>query len=436
MPRRSPLWFLACLLALATGLALLRTGELLTSSAPLVSAPSVSPAVAANAAVVRRFYAAVNGFVHDGDATALDAVVAPDFLDHVNRPGLPATRSGLLSYLGALRATFPALRLTVASAVADQTGGRVLAQVRLDGTASGDALGLPLPADTVWGPFDAFRVAAGQVREHWGSRDPSIVEQTLAQAHLALPTGPQHVVTLDRLSFPPRAVQATQPLTEPRLDYVESGTLDVAVGSRSAAPAEVWGARGSEPAATIAAGSAATVSSGDVLVLPKGATFTARIASRDSTSLLEVDMSAGEMYPSMELWPDDIFSPDPAAIVADQSLAGGRPTLLAAGDSRVGIARLTLGPATSLSLPAVGPTLLSVAAGRLGVETTTGTMWVLRAATTSSEALGAATLVAGDGAQIDAGGGVTMRNAGPSPLVILVAAIRPESEASPGTPAA
>src|SRR5262249_11381541 len=66
-PFPRPAWLLVCLLALATGLALLAAGESMIDPAPR-TADGVG---AADAAVVNGFYAAVNAVLDAGDPAAL-----------------------------------------------------------------------------------------------------------------------------------------------------------------------------------------------------------------------------------------------------------------------------------------------------------------------------------------------------------------------------
>ena len=91
MPRRAALHLLTCLLGLITAVALLVAG--VTLSDGRIDAPA-DTRPAANAALVRRFYAAVNLAVRDGDLSAIDAVVGRDFRGPV-RPGAAATRDDL-----------------------------------------------------------------------------------------------------------------------------------------------------------------------------------------------------------------------------------------------------------------------------------------------------------------------------------------------------
>src|SRR5262245_17252535 len=90
--RRHPgLMPFACLLLLATGLALLGVAQSLAD--PSIERPLSTDGARSRA---RNFYDAVNTVVSTGDVTALKAIVAPDFVDHVTIPGLAPGREGLI----------------------------------------------------------------------------------------------------------------------------------------------------------------------------------------------------------------------------------------------------------------------------------------------------------------------------------------------------
>src|SRR5262249_40617370 len=150
--RRSLVWPLSLLLAVATGAAVAQTVDLAASP---VLAPVGS---SATAAAVRAFYDAANTVIATGDATTLAAAVGPDFGDQAGLPGITSDRDGLGRYLVALHDVAPDARLASDRVVAD--GDRAMAQVRVDGIERATFLGLALRGGvTVWGDADAFRVA-------------------------------------------------------------------------------------------------------------------------------------------------------------------------------------------------------------------------------------------------------------------------------------
>lgn len=121
-------------------------------------------AVAANDAVVRRFYAAVNETIHTGDVAALDAVVGDDYAGRATTSGTEQDRAGLARSLLALRVFAPYLALSPQTLVGQ--ADRVVATVDVAGAAVG-SLGLAIPAEDLWGRVETFRVRAGRIRERW-----------------------------------------------------------------------------------------------------------------------------------------------------------------------------------------------------------------------------------------------------------------------------
>src|SRR5687768_14667829 len=85
--RRPPVLLLTAGLLLATGLALRGLWAELAAPAPDLRAGD------ANAAVVRRFYAAVNAALRTGDVAEVKRLVAADFVEHAPLPGQPPTRA-------------------------------------------------------------------------------------------------------------------------------------------------------------------------------------------------------------------------------------------------------------------------------------------------------------------------------------------------------
>ena len=182
--RRSVPLPLICMLALATGIALLGTGTLIAGPALEAGSPfAQDDAAAANIALVRRFYAAVNEALQTGEASSLDGVVAVNFVDRTARPGFTPTRDGLARHLLALRATFPAMRLTPEEPIAQ--GDSVLARVWVEGAVDGVFLGVPLAGlPPTWETHDLFRIAGDRIVERRGAGDWPVLPSPLGQAPL------------------------------------------------------------------------------------------------------------------------------------------------------------------------------------------------------------------------------------------------------------
>jgi predicted ester cyclase len=186
---------LTCILATLTALALL-------GAASLREAQVAPPPESASAAVVLHFYDAVNDALRTGDMAALDAVVAPGFVEHEPLPGgTPPDRAGLGRYLTALRATFPALRLTVEAVSAE--GDLVMTRVGVRGDEGGLFLGIPLTRRVpTWGRVERFRVLDSRIVERWADAGALGLLQPLQAARIAVPPPLQRLVT-----FAPRTVR-------------------------------------------------------------------------------------------------------------------------------------------------------------------------------------------------------------------------------------
>ena len=126
--------------------------------------------------LVRRFYDAVN----HGDEAAIEAVLAPEFVDRFavlseGRP-IPPGPQAIAAAVTALRVVFPDTQVTIEELVAE--GDRVSARVVWRGT---------VPAPYEARQFDFWGVAGGQLTELIALFDVAGLEAQLAMA--ATPTG-------------------------------------------------------------------------------------------------------------------------------------------------------------------------------------------------------------------------------------------------------
>jgi steroid delta-isomerase-like uncharacterized protein len=120
-----------------------------------------------NKAIVRRFIEAVQ---NEGDLAALDALVAPGYVNHSTPPGVPPDREGLKQLTALFRAAFPDGRMTIEEMVAE--GDRVATRKTFRGTHRGELLGLPPTGRAVEiALLDLVRLADGQVVESWSVAD-------------------------------------------------------------------------------------------------------------------------------------------------------------------------------------------------------------------------------------------------------------------------
>lgn len=120
-----------------------------------------------HAATLRRMYDAINA--HDLDALA--AVMADDFVEHEELPGLEPTKAGALEFFRLNMAAFPDLRFEAEDVLVD--GDKVVARARFTGTQHGELPGIPPSGKRVDVPLiDIIRFGDdGLAHEHWGVMD-------------------------------------------------------------------------------------------------------------------------------------------------------------------------------------------------------------------------------------------------------------------------
>lgn len=129
------------------------------------------------ASLVRRYY---DDALTPANWAMLEALVAPDFVEHEAVWGLPATRAGLRQKYELLRIGFPDLRFDVEDLLMDED--KVVARVSVSGTHSGTFMGQP-PTGRHFSALsiNIFRIRSGQIVEHWGVFDQMGM---LAQLHV------------------------------------------------------------------------------------------------------------------------------------------------------------------------------------------------------------------------------------------------------------
>lgn len=243
MRRSLPLAICICLFALSTGLTLMALVQTVIRPSIPVHTRSAESA-AANVDLVRHFYVAAAKVLATGDASLLDAMVAPDLTEHPARPGATSGRDGLVRSMLALRATFPNLKLVVDD-VRAAGQDQVLVRVHAERIGTGVFLGRPAPSSLGrWGSLEVWRVADGQLVERWSDLAPAAV----------LPLG-QMPISVDALGPGDRRMTLTRMTIEPgmrlpvdngqaiRLFAVDAGSLTVDVGDRAGDMIDV--ARGS-----------------------------------------------------------------------------------------------------------------------------------------------------------------------------------------------
>lgn len=424
MPAPRALVLLAVLvlaLSLTGGTVLART--VFVRPAPALPAPTSGPDVA----LVRAFYAAVNGVLATGspdDLADLSALVADDFVEYPNRPGTSPGRAGLLEALTAVRRTHPALRLVVEDV--RSLGDHVAARIRLEG-ADGTFLGIPLDAAQVpWGPIDLFRVDGGAIVEHWGVPGASAHLLPLTQGAIALPGGaadPRRRPALERRTYAPVATWSGETAIGPVLILGQTGTVKVTVDVAAPIPARLVhaGAHGRAAAGEpIAAGVAATVVPGDLLVLAPGTRFTSSNWEAMPATVLLVTLEEPVIPGGAPI----TKVPPPEGITRATVATGPAVPIPSEATVRIGWMTLAQGSAFP-TRTAGGIELLLVASGALALVSGDEPAWISRGDNPGSTAAHLATLAAGDAAAISPNALVGYRNTGGDPVTLLLLTILP-----------
>ena len=132
-------------------------------------------------ATMRRTYELINA----GDIEGFGDLLAEDFVEHQEAPGLPPTKAGVLALFRGYREAFPDLRMEAVDVL--PSGDRTVARVTVSGTQTGDFMGMPASGRRA--EIDLIDIMrfddAGLVCEHWGVADMLSLLQQLG----AVPEG-------------------------------------------------------------------------------------------------------------------------------------------------------------------------------------------------------------------------------------------------------
>jgi steroid delta-isomerase-like uncharacterized protein len=128
-----------------------------------------------HAGTMRTAYERINA----GDISGFGDLVADDFVEHEELPGLASTKDGMLEYFRFLLSAFPDMRMDVEDLVAD--GDKTVARVRVTAKHDGEFLGVPPTGKPVEIQLiDIMRFDDdGLVCEHWGVADMFSLMQQL-----------------------------------------------------------------------------------------------------------------------------------------------------------------------------------------------------------------------------------------------------------------
>ena len=135
-----------------------------------------------HAATMKRLYDLINA----GDIDGFGELLAEDFVEHEEMPGLEPSKEGVKQLFHMYRAAFPDLRMEPQDVLV--SGDKAVARVRATGTHQGEFLGMPATGKAVDVQLiDIIRFGDdGLAREHWGVVDALAMMQQLG----AIPDAP------------------------------------------------------------------------------------------------------------------------------------------------------------------------------------------------------------------------------------------------------
>ncbi len=128
-----------------------------------------------HASTMRRLYELINA----GDIDGFGDLLAEDFVEHEQTPGLEPNKEGVKQFFRAYREAFPDLRMEAQDVLVSDE--RVVARVRATGTHQGEFMGMPATGKKVDVQLiDIIRFGDdGLAREHWGVVDALAMMQQL-----------------------------------------------------------------------------------------------------------------------------------------------------------------------------------------------------------------------------------------------------------------
>jgi len=124
--------------------------------------------------LLRRFYEETSV----GNLDAVDELIADDFVDHEEFPGLEPDKEGVKKFFAMFRAAFPDARMEPHEMLAD--GDLVSCRATFTGTQQGEFMGVaPTGRRIEVNAIDILRFRDGQFVEHWGVMDAMTMMQQL-----------------------------------------------------------------------------------------------------------------------------------------------------------------------------------------------------------------------------------------------------------------
>jgi steroid delta-isomerase-like uncharacterized protein len=116
--------------------------------------------------LTREFYEGINR----GDLSVTDTLIADNFVDHEEFPGIPHDKAGVRQFFEMARSAFPDLRFNLDDVMAEND--KVTVRFTITGTQRGEFLGVPASNKQVNAHgIDILRVQDDKAVEHWGVTD-------------------------------------------------------------------------------------------------------------------------------------------------------------------------------------------------------------------------------------------------------------------------
>jgi steroid delta-isomerase-like uncharacterized protein len=129
-----------------------------------------------HATTMRRLYELLSA----GDIDGFGDLLADDFVEHDDTPGMEPTKEGVKQLFTMYRATFPDLRMEVQDLL--PSGDKVVARVQVTGTHTGEAF-MDVPASGKSVNIQLIDIIGfddlGRACEHWGVVDTLSMMQQL-----------------------------------------------------------------------------------------------------------------------------------------------------------------------------------------------------------------------------------------------------------------
>jgi steroid delta-isomerase-like uncharacterized protein len=124
--------------------------------------------------------------LNSGDIDGFGDLLAEDFVEHEETPGLAPTKEGVLEFFRMYRAAFPDLQMRPEDVLV--SGDTTVIRARATGTHEGELMGMPATGKSVDVKLiDIMKFDdAGKICEHWGLVDMLAMMQQLG----AVPEGP------------------------------------------------------------------------------------------------------------------------------------------------------------------------------------------------------------------------------------------------------